>query len=205
MVSYNVKRVEHLFSWQNVEAGKINVFNWERFTGYDPEAEFQMVHDSNNIYLKLTAHRDHIVSECTNINDIVCNDSCMEAFIIVPGKSRNYYNFEFNSDGVLHLGMGESRFNRLIVDPELIKKYVTIFAESDKISRDERGHWSVTAIINKKLFEELSGKAFENGRGSGSFYKCGEHVVSHFIAWNEIKTDHPDFHRPEFFGELIFE
>ncbi len=205
MASYNVKKVEHRFSWQDVAAGKINVFNWEKYTGYDPEAEFQMVHDNGNIYLKLTAHNDYIISKCTDINDAVCNDSCMEAFIIVPGKSNNYYNFEFNSDGVLHLGMGESRYNRTIVSPELIKKYVTVFVESDNIPATERGHWSITAIINKELFKELSGECFEDGMGKGSFYKCGEHAVSHFIAWNEIKTEHPDFHRPEFFGDIIFE
>ena len=50
MNSYTVKKVEHSFSWSDIDTGKINVFNWENFKGYEPEAEFQMVHDNNNIY-----------------------------------------------------------------------------------------------------------------------------------------------------------
>ena len=204
MYSYTVKKVSHAVSWHDIQSEKINVFNWKNFMGYNPEAEFQMAHNDKNIFIKLTAHNDYIVSQCKNINDMVCGDSCMEAFFIIPG-SDVYFNFEFNSDGVMFLGCGKSRAGRTTVDPEIIKKYVTVTAESDDIPQNKRGKWSVTAIINKDIFPALIGIPFSCGTGKGSFYKCGDRVIPHFISWNKIDTDHPDFHTPEFFGDLLFE
>lgn len=40
----------------------------------------------------------------------------------------------------------------------------------------------------------------------GNFYKCADGTDSpHYVSWSPIKTEKPNFHCPEFFGELIFE
>jgi hypothetical protein len=39
----------------------------------------------------------------------------------------------------------------------------------------------------------------------GNFYKCADGTDSkHYVTWSPVKTDIPDFHRPEFFGDLYF-
>jgi hypothetical protein len=39
----------------------------------------------------------------------------------------------------------------------------------------------------------------------GNFYKCGDDTsMKHYVSWNPILTETPDFHRPDFFGELLF-
>jgi hypothetical protein len=39
-----------------------------------------------------------------------------------------------------------------------------------------------------------------------NFYKCGDETETpHFGAWSPVQTPQPDFHRPEFFGRLVFE
>jgi hypothetical protein len=39
----------------------------------------------------------------------------------------------------------------------------------------------------------------------GNFYKCADDTAfKHYLSWNPILTPNPDFHRPEFFGELRF-
>jgi hypothetical protein len=39
----------------------------------------------------------------------------------------------------------------------------------------------------------------------GNFYKCADGTDSpHYVTWNPVQTPTPDFHRPEFFGELYF-
>lgn len=206
MNSYNVKKIEHSFNWADIDVGKINVYNWEEFKGYDPEAEFQLVHDNNNIYLRMTAHKDYLAAQCTQVNQMVCNDSCMEAFFNIPGMEKGgYLNLEFNCFGVMFLGCGASRADRITVDPEIVKKYITIIVDNDNVPANERGRWSFTCIINKAIFPVLLGVEFTSGECGGNFYKCGERVISHYISWNKIEMDHPDFHRPEHFGKLIFE
>jgi hypothetical protein len=37
-----------------------------------------------------------------------------------------------------------------------------------------------------------------------NFYKWGDGTsVPHYLTWSHIVTETPDFHRPEFFGELF--
>ena len=39
-----------------------------------------------------------------------------------------------------------------------------------------------------------------------NIYKCGDKTAHpHFLSWAPIRTEKPDFHRPEFFGTAIIE
>ena len=39
-----------------------------------------------------------------------------------------------------------------------------------------------------------------------NFYKCGDRLKQqHYLSWNPIDLPRPNFHCPEFFGELTFE
>ncbi len=206
MKQYIVKKVNHAFSWTDIETAKVDVFNWQNFKGYDPEAEFKMVHDDNYLYIKLTANNDYIKNQCTEINDFVCGDSCMEAFLSTPGDEEHYINFEFNANGVAFVGYGDEKTKRLTLDPDIIRKNLIVMAEPSKVAENERGKWSLTVMIKKEFFPLITGKEFTSGcTGKGNVYKCGDRVISHFISWNEIHTDHPNFHVPQAFGDLIFE
>jgi len=38
-----------------------------------------------------------------------------------------------------------------------------------------------------------------------NFYRCGGKTDTQYACWNPIGCEKPDFHRPEFFGDLTFE
>jgi hypothetical protein len=41
---------------------------------------------------------------------------------------------------------------------------------------------------------------------AANFYKVGSGLsVPHYLTWNPVGTPAPDYHRPEFFGEVLFE
>ncbi len=47
--------------------------------------------------------------------------------------------------------------------------------------------------------------SLEGKRIPANFYKCGDKLrTPHFLSWNKIEIEKPDFHRPDFFGELHF-
>ena len=63
-------------------------------------------------------------------------------------------------------------------------------------------NWRVTLVIPFELIgvdpEALPEKLRAN------IYKCGDKTAHpHFLSWSPVGTPSPDFHRPEFFGELI--
>ena len=61
--------------------------------------------------------------------------------------------------------------------------------------------WELLAVIPFDLIGvdpiRLPEKIYAN------FYKCADATaLPHYLSWSPIDTPAPDFHRPEFFGEL---
>src|SRR5690606_40116367 len=72
--------------------------------------------------------------------------------------------------------------------------YTTLF-RSKGIKR-----WSSVLIIPRTLFGDV---ALEGETFHANFYKCGDGLPQpHFISWNRIDYPNPNFHLPEFFGEI---
>jgi hypothetical protein len=60
-------------------------------------------------------------------------------------------------------------------------------------------------IIPASVFIKEGFNSFQGLKMTGNFYKCGDALESpHYLCWNHIKTEQPDYHRPEYFGELLF-
>ena len=65
--------------------------------------------------------------------------------------------------------------------------------------------WEVALVIPYSAFfmhniTSLDGKAIR-----ANFYKCGDKLQTpHFLSWNPIDLEKPNFHCPEFFGMLRF-
>ena len=66
--------------------------------------------------------------------------------------------------------------------------------------------WEVALVIPYSAFfmhnvTSLGGKTIR-----ANFYKCGDKLQTpHFLSWSPIDLEKPNFHCPEFFGELHFE
>ena len=70
------------------------------------------------------------------------------------------------------------------------------------------GCWCVRVVFTLDFIEKTFGrKDFATGDIiKGNFYKCGDDTeYPHFGMWSPVELPAPDFHRPEFFGELVIE
>lgn len=130
-------------------------------------------------------------------------DSCCEFFVTDPYDG-TYYNFELTCIGSLLAAKRTSRVNKTMLSPSLlasVKRYCSLDRKEVTI-KDRIFCWTVAMLIPF----ELIGLDKDNLPVSlrGNFYKCGDLTEHpHFLSWNPIKTPKPDFHRPEFFGEII--
>jgi len=137
---------------------------------------------------------------------MVCEDSCVE-FFVSPESDGIYYNFEFNGIGTCLLGTGTGRENSKRTDPEIISKIRRQTSVGEKPVKERKGRffWTITIAIPVEVFfrhkiKTLKGKTFK-----ANFYKCGDKLsVPHYVTWNPVGTDKPDYHRPEYFGQLKF-
>lgn len=184
---------------------QIAVLNWKDF-GYRPDVKFSIAYTVHEILLKYYVTEQCFKAEKTETNQAVYEDSCVE-FFFSPSVGGIYYNFEFNGIGTCLMGSGTGRENRIMVDPEIISGIRRRTSAGEKSISEKSGEfsWTITIaipfdIIFHQTIAELKGKTFR-----ANFYKCGDKLsVPHFVTWNPVATDKPDFHKPEYFGFLKF-
>ena len=132
-------------------------------------------------------------------------DSTCEFFVADPHDG-SYYNFEINCLGFILGGKGEGRHNRLIraaSDISRIRRYSSLPPEAVE---KEGGvyEWTIAMIIPFDLIGIAPGSVPVSLKAN--FYKCGDLTAHpHFLSWNLVGCPSPDFHRPEYFGELLIE
>jgi len=200
----SISKADHILETQTV-SNRINILNWENFT-YRPKVNFRIGHVQNEIWLKYEVNEKHILARETKINGDVYKDSCVEFFISFDGK--NYYNFEFNCIGTIHLAYGPGRENRKLVNPETIKKIAIESSLGSQPFEEKTGNfdWEMMIRIPVECFAFDQIKSLNRLKATANFYKCGNDTSEpHYLTWNPVKTEKPDYHRPEFFGRIYFE
>lgn len=185
----------------------IDLINWDEFQ-YAPEVQFRIAHSNNQIWLKYYVKEKSILAAVTETNGSVSGDSCVE-FFFDPQADGNYYNFEFNCIGTAHLAYGPARKERVFVEPEIIEKEIlagSSLGDQPFIENTGEHTWEMTIIIPASSLVHDQGIQLKGLTTNANFYKCGDKSAEpHYLSWNPVGTDRPDFHRPEFFGTVVFE
>lgn len=183
----------------------VEVLNWKGF-GYKPDVKFSIAYTGHEILLKFYVTEQWFKAEKTETNQDVFEDSCVE-FFVSPSDDEIYYNLEFNGIGTCLMGSGKGREDRKRADPEIISRIRRKTSVGEKSVSEKSGgfSWTITMAIPFNVFfnhsiTELKGKTFR-----ANFYKCGDKLsVPHYVTWNPVETEKPDYHRPEYFGILKF-
>lgn len=180
--------------WARAETGYIGVNRWKEYS-HAPITSFKMLRGPEGISVLFDTEEKNLRCQVKEENGDVYTDSCVEFFFKPDIYDVRYLNFELNPKGVLHLGIGEGRHGRRLLDTDR--------ALFSIVSDAKEGDWRLKLYIPDSfifgLFEKISPVC------KGNFYKGGEmtdHV--HFGAWSEVETENPDFHVPDFFGKIKF-
>ena len=183
----------------------IDTINWKGYY-YKPDVALSLAYSDYEIFLKYYITENFFKAEKTDTNQMVCEDSCVE-FFVSPEDDGIYYNMEFNAIGTCLLGIGTGRADSKKVRPGIISKIRRLTTAGTEPFKEKKGEfvWTITIAIPFEVFfhhqiNDLKGKIFR-----ANFYKCGDKLtVPHYVTWNPIGTEEPDYHRPEHFGLLKF-
>lgn len=192
-------RVEKEIDFSRAEKAYISNYKWGE--GYAPEAYAELIYiEGRGFALRMTCLESDPKAEYTKFGDPVYKDSCLEFFVSFRNDSPKYMNFEMNSNGAFLAAVRTERAN---------KTSINMLAPLPKVKATKgEGFWQVETFLSNDFIGKTFGKfCFVRGESfKGNFYKCGdETAVPHFGMWAEIDADAPDFHRPEFFGNLTIE
>jgi len=183
----------------------IDIVNWSDYA-YRPKVEFRMVYCDSALLLQYKVKEQAVRAVAAVDNGEVWKDSCVEVFI-KPDNDDLYYNFEFNCIGLCLLSVGTARAGREMATMEVLSK-IRRKTSLDRLpfsERREETEWGLSAVIPFACFFKHPDYSPDGKTAYANFYKCGDDLtVPHFLSWNPIKADKPDFHRPECFGTVEF-
>ena len=188
--------------------------NWPETFPYAPLCSGRVARTKDALVVDFRVSGLDLRAQNTEDNGRQWEDSCVEVFIKDPVKA-DYYNFEINALGKVLACYGPTREGRAR-RPESEMKQILRFgsrlpvtAGNDVIpgpTGDLQGlqTWRVGVVIPFGLIGLDPDNLPHSIRAN--FYKCGDKTAHpHYLSWSPIDTPKPDFHRPDFFGELLLD
>ncbi len=184
---------------------QIDAVNWKAEYPYKPLSAFTVAHSGKKLYIDFFVRCNFLRAE--NYEDLspVSQDSCVEFFVSSDCNSK-YWNFEYNCIGTLNASVRSERNNprRLTADERSrIMRYASCGSRPFK-ELEGMFSWNLlTAIPLDIIGVEYKGQPIEM---TGNFYKCASATsMPHYLSWNPIDSEKPDFHRPDCFGRIVLE
>ena len=198
-----------------VEYNWIDVAQWpERNNGYKPEVRFRIAYSQQMLFIEYYVKEANIKALYSEDKDSKpFKDSCCE-FFFSPECNNNYYNMELNciGKGTFAFRRGGRKGPKIAYGEEIMKRifrYSTLGEAPIETSVKENGElfeWKLTVAIPLECFTETPMNELKGKTMRANFSKCGDDMPKpHFLTWNRIELEKPDFHTPDFFGALHFE
>lgn len=185
--------------WAEMDEADITDYPWLGAYPYHCRACARVGMAQDGLAVLMYAWETPVISRETCFGGSPCEDSCMEFFVSpFPEKTQAYLNIEINPSGIAHVGYGRDRFGRFVhAEPVKDMDIRTCVREGEL--------WAVSFTVPFSLIERHFGAAPLGAKSlKGNFYKCsGPLLHEHYGCWNHVGTEKPDFHRPEYFGDLI--
>ena len=194
MKRYLIARTAGHPDWSRIPAAELSPCRWS--PNPPPASRAQAAWSEETLWVRLESLSAPTRAENTEPDSAVWEDSCLEFFFSADGVT--YINLEANARGALRASIGQDRRDR-----RLLRELDVPLPEAETACGPDS--WALTLAIPAALLERLLGVRPASGLClRGNFYSCGDKTPApHYAAWNEVETASPDFHRPEFFGELI--
>lgn len=196
--------VEQAFA--EITPRQIACCNWPGEFPYAPEVSFRMFHTGDWLLLRFDVAENYTAALVTEDNGQVWTDSCVE-FFIAPDDSGYYYNFECSCIGRLLLGFRKEREHPAHAAPKVMAGILRTPSLGLRPFPEHEGdnRWSVVLAIPPQALFRHALTDWSGAEARANLFKCGDDLSHpHFLSWRPIRTEKPNFHRPEFFDHIKF-
>ncbi len=191
----------------------IEYVNWPTLFPYKPTTNVYLAYTAEYIFVKWHVIGLNLRAVCTQDFERVSADSCVEFFCQMPGDD-HYFNFEFNCIGIATASYRLGRADDVVrLTPDELSQVLRYSSLPCQPFEEKEGEftWELCVAIPFCLLQAKSGANLNLSPAQGdkretiraNFYKCADLTATkHYVSWQPIPTEKPDFHRPEFFGEI---
>ena len=182
-----------------LEKHEIGCVNWAEFP-YKPSASFKMAYSEKAIAILFEVSEGHVRAVAMENNGPVWEDSCVE-FFAKMADGQKYVNIEMNCTGTILVGERLSKADaRHLSEAEIATiRHFTSLPHEPIDSKEEGQSWWAIEVIPYEIF----GYSQKPESLRANLYKCGDKCDQpHYLSWSPILLPAPNFHCPEFFGEI---
>jgi hypothetical protein len=202
-------------NWDKPEWKGVGKLEMRHFMGQEPAFRpfvlAKMMYDHENLYVIFRVNDRYVRCVTNQPNGPVWEDSCVEFFFSPDtGHPEKYFNLEVNCGGtpLMHYNV-IPRKEFIEVSPGDIMKIQIAHSLPGLVDPEMREPvvWTIEYKIPLSILLKYSPVTLpEKGVvWRANFYKCAEKNSNpHFMTWAEVFNEKPDFHLPQFFGNLIF-
>lgn len=202
----DAQAVPALLDAQKVEFVAIDSVNWPDAFPYAPKVEVRVAHTGTHILLHYRVSEDTVQAVAAD-NGKVWEDSCCE-FFSIPAGDGVYYNIECNCAGQMLIGSGAGRKDRERASQQVldsVRRWSSL-GQGPFAEKEAPAQWQLVLVLPASAFFKHHIASFAGTTIRANFYKCGDKLRRpHYLSWNPILLPKPNFHCPDFFGELTFE
>ncbi len=177
--------------WNDIEELKIDCCPWPEFKT-DIKTTAKLMYCDTGLIIRFETDERPLRATVTDDHGPVYTDSCVE-FFFRQSDSDNYINMEINPFGSMLVGNCKPgrTLNLIDFDKDAF----------NTISRINSKTWAFQFTVPFSFISEQIGKLRKTFRAN--FYKCGDMTEhKHYACWSPIDFERPNFHLPEFFGEI---
>ena len=199
MKTYTIVKTDAAPNWNSVPGLDIDCILWEPDCGV--RMTQKLCYDEKYLYVHQQAVEENIRAEYSGPLSPVHEDSCME-FFFAPGQDSRYFNFEINPNACFDIGFGPDRANHIRLCHRAEQELFC--AECLRCDGGWTAEYRIPLSFIRIFFPEFS--LSSGTRFRANCYKCGDKTAkAHYLSWNPIPLERPNFHCPEYFGEMVLE
>lgn len=219
-MDYIIKRIERDFKledqWQQGQWAKNGPLQISNYMGSKPEhfplTQTKLLYDDTAIYVFFRVLDRYVRAVAQNYHGSVWQDSCVEFFFTgCNDADHGYFNLEMNCGGTFLFHHQTSRNqNQKHIEIEDCKKIRVLSSMPGIIETEivEPVEWTVKYSLPVEILQKYA--AVETPAPGviwkANFYKCADlSSHPHWLTWNHVDMPEPDFHCPQYFGNIIFE
>ncbi len=195
--------------WRPIKSFTIeNTNGWEM--SFTPKVEVKLCYNNNNLYVIYKVKDKYVLASERKINGMVWQDSCVEFFFSPFDRVGPYFNLEINAIGTPLMSyqiiphVEYSRLTASVISQIGIAHSLEEFIE---LESEDSIEWYLELAIPFSILNNYPNFIIPKSgtRWKANFYKCAEkNSHPYWLSWAPINSIKPDFHLPQFFGELEF-
>jgi hypothetical protein len=198
-------------AWRAADTLRLDLFMGGE-PAHRPAVEARLLFDDAFLHVIFRVRDRWVRSVVTAAQGMVCTDSCVELFFAPEADTANgYFNIEVNCGGTVlfqhQTGRGVARRAMTAADVAGLAVCHTMPA----VVEPENGEPVEWRVQYRVPYAVLGAYAPVTAPRDGAvwranLYKCADGTSHpHWLTWSAVDRPEPDFHRPEFFGRLLFE